>query len=72
LKFLPRRAHGNGDVRGGFALIFFHCHVNGLSSQRSAEYFPYSTIPPKTTILEPSVAKPNAAQPVGISPLTNG
>jgi len=53
-------------------LIFFHCHVNGLSSQRSAEYFPYSTIPPKTTILEPSVAKPNAAQPVGISPLTNG
>jgi hypothetical protein len=70
--YLPSRAHGNVDVRGGLGLIFFHCHRRGFNSQRSAEYFPYSTIPPKTSIFEPSVAKPKAAQPVGISPFTNG
>ena len=69
---LPSRALGKGAVRGGRGLSFFHSHFAGLSSQRSAEYLPYSTIPPKTRILAPSVAKPKAAQPVGTSPLTNG
>ena len=69
---VPNRAHGNGAVRGGRGLTFLHCHDAGLSSQRSAEYLPYSTIPPNITIFEPSVANPNAAQPVGISPLPVG
>ena len=69
---LPSRAQGNGAVRGGLGFNFFHSHLSGFNSQRSAEYFPYSTIPPNTRILVPSVAKPKAAQPVGISPLTNG
>ncbi|KAG8236480.1 hypothetical protein J437_LFUL016628 [Ladona fulva] len=33
--------------------------------QSSSEYFPYSTIPPKTSIRVPSTTKPYAAQPGG-------
>lgn len=38
----------------------------------SLEYRPNSTIPPKMRRRTPSQMKPNAAQPVGFSPLTCG
>lgn len=69
---LPSRAHGKGAVRGALGFSFLHSHLIGFNSHRSAEYFPYSIIPPNTRILVPSVAKPKAAHPVGRSPLING
>ena len=66
---------GHGYVAGGFGgrgLSRFHSHLLACNSYNSFEYFPYSTIPPKTNNLVPSQTNPYAAQPGGTSPLTPG
>ena len=54
-----------------FQILFMYIILT-CNSKSSLEYFPYSTMPPKTRMRVPSTTKPYAAHPGGISPLTGG